>query len=288
MSEFARRVALVSGCSTGIGREVARLLAAGGWTVVAGARDPSTLADLAAAHPESLHPVAWDLTDPDATREAVGSTIARHGAIDLLVNNAGYGQMGPLVEVSREEWRRQLETNVIGLADAAAIAARLPGGMIDRRRGRIVNIGSVVGLQTIPFGGAYCASKHAVEAISDALRMELAPFGIEVVLVEPGPVISRFGDTARASVASMLSRKGGPYEHLREMIVRRTQASQDRGMATAACGARIVRAATRPGPPTRLLITWQARAFILASMLLPRRALDAILKRGYGLHRRAP
>lgn len=288
MAEGTGKVALVSGSSTGIGRHVARLLAERGWIVYAGARDPSTLEELVGSHRGRVLPVQWDLADPAATESAVRGAIEGHGALDLLVNNAGYGQMGPIIQVSREEWRRQLETNVIGLAHAASLAAGLPGGMIQRRRGRIVNVGSVVGLVAYPFGGVYCASKHAVEAVSDALRMELAPFGVEVVLVEPGPVISRFGDNARRTIESMMKRRDGPYEHLRTVIEERTRISQQHGMATEACAARIVRAATRPAPPPRLLITWQARALLAARRLLPSRVLDTLMKRRLGLHRPAP
>ncbi len=288
MSAGRPLVAVVSGCSTGIGHEVARLLAQRGHTVVAGARNPATLADLAAAHPGRVHPVAWDVTDDSSTRKAIRGAIERHGGIDILINNAGYGQMGPIIEVTREEWRRQLETNVIGLADAASEAARAPGGMIARRAGRIVNIGSIVGRVTLPLGGAYCASKHAVEAISDALRVELAPFGIQVVLVEPGPVISSFGENARRTVESMLARRDGPYEYLRAQIDKRTQVSQESGIAAAACAEVIVRVATMKRPPSRILVTPQARLALWARRLLPDSAFDALVRRRFGLGGTAP
>jgi len=288
MADNAPLVALVSGCSTGIGRFVALRLAERGASVVAGARRPETLADLVSRFPERIHPVAWDLTDARATREAVMGAIARFGKLDLLINNAGYGQMGPIIELDREEWRRQLETNVIGLADAATAAARAPGGMIALRRGRIVNIGSIVGRLTIPFGGAYSASKYAVEAISDALRMELSPFGIEVVLVEPGPIISEFGTNARASIAGILKRAGSPYEYLRPAIEARTRISQRSGIPTETCAEVIVRAATMRRPPPRVLVTPHARVYLWIKRLLPDRALDAILRRRFGLNGAAP
>jgi NAD(P)-dependent dehydrogenase (short-subunit alcohol dehydrogenase family)/enamine deaminase RidA (YjgF/YER057c/UK114 family) len=281
-------VALISGCSTGIGRQVARILAERGHTVVAGARRPATLDDLAAKHPDHLHPVEWDVADAEATRRAVTGTIQRHGGIDLLVNNAGYGQMGPVIELSREEWSRQLQTNVVGLADASALAARSPGGMIERRRGRIVNIGSIVGRLVLPFGGAYCASKHAVEAVSDALRMELAPFGIDVVLVEPGPVISSFGANARETVREMMSRENSPYEYLRPVIEKRTRISQEHGTPAEACARVVVRVATMKRPPTRILVTPQAKLLLWARRLLPDRALDILLKGRFSLRGRAP
>jgi len=288
MTDTSPLVALVSGCSTGIGRHLASQLAASGLTVVAGARKPETLADLVARHPGRLHPIAWDVTDPASTREAVAGTIDRHGRIDILVNNAGYGQMGPIVDLDREAWRRQLETNVIGLADATALAARSPGGMIERRRGRIVNIGSIVGKLTVPFGGAYSASKFAVEAVSDALRVELAPFGIEVVLVEPGPVISEFGRNARASIEPLLAKTDSPYEYMRPVIEARSSVSQLSGIPTEACAALIARAAVMRRPPTRLLVTPHARFYLWVKRLLPDRAMDALLRSRFGLKGPAP
>jgi len=288
MTAPSNMVALISGTSSGIGRHLASQLAETGHTVVAGARKVETLADLAAKHPGRVDPISWDVTDAEATRAAVAGTIERHGRIDLLVNNAGYGQMGPIVELDREAWRRQLETNVVGLADAAALAARLPGGMIDRRRGRIVNIGSIVGRLTAPFGGAYSSTKFAVEAISDALRVELAPFGIDVVLVEPGPVVSEFGNHARASVLPILAREDSPYEYMRPAIEARAGASQRTGIPTEACARAIARACTMRKPPTRLLVTPHARLYLWVKRLLPDRVFDALLRSRFGLSGPAP
>jgi len=281
-------VVLISGCSTGIGRALAEGFASRGATVVAGARDPGTLADLVARHGDRLIPFAWDVADAEATRRAVAGVIAKHGRIDILVNNAGFGQMGPVVELSRDQWRRQLETNVVGLADATALAARLPGGMIDRRSGRIVNIGSILGRFSIPFSGAYSATKHAVEAISDTLRMELAPFGIDVILVEPGPIETAFTGTATRSLEPLLARGGSPYTYLRAQLEARANAPRSMSMTAEACAAIIVRAVTRRRPPTRLRITGVARMMFWLRRILSDRLIDAILKPRYGLNRPAP
>lgn len=281
-------VVLVSGCSTGIGRAVAERFAELGHVVVAGARDPSTLAGLRDLHSGRLHPIAWDVADTEATRRAVASTLERFGRLDVLVNNAGYGQMGPLVELTREEWRLQIETNVIGLADAAALAARLPGGMIEKRRGRIVNIGSILGRFSIPFSGAYSATKHAVEAVSDTLRLELAPFGIDVILVEPGPIHTAFTETARRTFEALLSRRNTPYEYLRTGIEARAEAARGMAMTADACAEAIVRAATRRRPPARLRITGVARTMFWVRRFLSDRLFDAMLKPRYGLSRPAP
>jgi len=283
----ATKVALVSGCSTGIGRFVAKRLAETGVLVVAGARRRETIDDLAAASPQLVHPIAWDVDDAEATECAVTSTIERFGRIDILINNAGYGQFGPVVELSRGQWRAQLETNVVGLADAASIAARAPGGMIDRRSGRIVNIGSIVGRVAIPLSGAYCATKYAVEAISDGLRMELAPFGIDVVCVEPGPVTSAFAENARKTVQGVLARKDSPYEYLRGGILKRMDTKYPAN-TTEGCADVIVRVSTMRRPPTRITVTPQAKLLVWIRRLLSDRMLDGILKRRYGLSGPAP
>jgi NAD(P)-dependent dehydrogenase (short-subunit alcohol dehydrogenase family) len=282
------KIALISGCSTGIGRATAGRLADLGVVVAAGARDPSALRDLAGKRPGLVHPIAWDVDDAEATRAAVTGTIGRFGRIDVLINNAGYGQMGPLVALDREAWRRQLETNVVGLADASAWAARAPGGMIERRSGRIVNIGSILGRLTLPFSGAYSASKHAVESISDALRMELAPFGIEVVLVEPGPVESAFSDNARRRIEPLLARADTPFEHLRSVVERRLASTRTGAVTAAACAEVIARASLAPRPPPRILVTRRARAALWARRLLTDRMLDALLGRRFGLRGSAP
>jgi NAD(P)-dependent dehydrogenase (short-subunit alcohol dehydrogenase family) len=288
LQEEFMSVVLVSGCSTGIGRAVAERFARAGHVVVAGARDPATLTEARALHPERLHPIDWDVADAASTRRAVEGTIGRFGRIDVLVNNAGYGQMGPLVELTREAWRRQIETNVVGLADAAALAARLPGGMIARRAGRIVNIGSILGRFSIPFSGAYSATKHAVEAISDTLRMELAPFGIDVILVEPGPITTVFTTTARRSLEEILARRDSPYEYLRPDLQARFDAPRGTAMSADSCAAIIVGAAMRRRPPTRLRMTGVARIMFWVRRLLSDRLLDALLKPRYGLDREAP
>src|SRR5512134_883364 len=185
------QVILVTGCSTGIGRATALEAAARGHRVFASARRPESVAGLAA---KGITPVALDVTAPASIAEAVGEVLRSESRIDALVNNAGYGQYGAVEDVSPEEWRAQFEVNVFGAL--AVLRAVLPA-MGRARGGTIVNVSSVAGRVAVPFAGAYSASKHALEAISDALRVELSPWGIRVVLVEPGPISTRFGDRAR-------------------------------------------------------------------------------------------
>ena len=191
----------VTGASRGIGRATALELARGGDRVFALGRTESDLRDLTAEATRSglnLTPLVMDVADDGARRSAAASILEATGGhgLDLLVNNAGFGQLGPMEEVTAEQLRRQLEVNVVGVL--AFTQPFLPG-MRQRRRGAIVNVSSVAGRVVAPFGGAYAASKFALEAISDALRLELSSFGVHVILIEPGPIRTGFGEAARAA-----------------------------------------------------------------------------------------
>ncbi len=199
-----RQVVLVTGCSSGIGRATAVEAAERGHRVFASARRSEDVADLAA---RGLDTLALDVTDEASVTRGVADVLARAGGIDALVNNAGYGQYGAIEDVTAEEWRRQFDVNVFG--SLSVLRAVLPA-MRDARRGTIVNVSSIAGKVTIPFAGPYCASKHALEAISDALRVEVAPWKIRVVVVEPGPISTRFGDRTREATARILT-SPGPY-----------------------------------------------------------------------------
>jgi NAD(P)-dependent dehydrogenase (short-subunit alcohol dehydrogenase family) len=165
-------VALVTGCSTGIGRAAALQLHRAGVTTVATARSLRTLDELADAGCTVLE---LDVTDDAGRRACVDEVTARHGGVDVLVNNAGYAEMGPVEQVPLDAWRRQLETNVLG---PVALSQLVLPAMRAAGRGRIVNVSSMGGEITFPGGGAYHASKHALEALSDALRVEVRPFGV--------------------------------------------------------------------------------------------------------------
>ena len=186
---------LITGCSSGIGRETALRLSERGWTVYASARRPETIADLGRAGCKTL---ALDVTDEASMRSAVGAVEAEQGAVGALVNNAGYSQSGALETLPMERLRRQFETNVFGLVRMCQLV--LPK-MRAAGRGRIVNVSSMGGRLVFPGGGAYHASKHAVEALSDALRFEVRGFGVRVVIVEPGLITTSFGETAAGSLA---------------------------------------------------------------------------------------
>jgi NAD(P)-dependent dehydrogenase (short-subunit alcohol dehydrogenase family) len=264
-------VFLVTGSSSGIGRAIAREAAAVGHRVFASARNPEDLAEL--SRPGVLEPIALDVTDAPSVTRALDTVRDRAGRLDVLVNNAGWGQMGAVEDVSIERWRALFEVNVFGLlrvTQAALPLMRSGGG------GSIVNIGSIAGRISYPFGGAYCASKFAVEAISDALRLEVERFGIRVVLIEPGPIESRFAQRAEAEVQSLAADASSPYRDLYETAYERFRLETKAGALPPEAVARVVlKAAASRRPRARYLVTRPAKVFALAKRLLPDAVIDA-------------
>ncbi len=200
------KVVLITGCSTGIGRDLVQHLAQVGYQVVATARKRETLAALPAALKLPL-----DVTRPQSIQEAVAHTLQQLGRIDVLVNNAGYGSYGAVEEIPEGEARQIFEVNMFGLLGmvrAVAPAMRQQGA------GRILNLSALVGRLSFPVNGAYAASKFAVEALSDALRLEMAPLGIQVILIEPGPTRTPY--SMRSPSPEILSNPASPYRTLYE------------------------------------------------------------------------
>ena len=196
-------VALITGCSSGIGRALAEAMRDAGYQVWACARKPADLASLQAA---GLRALALDVNDAQAIARALAELHQEAGRLDVLVNNAGYGAMGPLLDAGAAGMRQQFETNVFSLVELTRACFTL----LRASQGLVVNIGSVSGVLVTPFAGAYCASKAAVTALSDALRMELAPFAIDVMEVQPGAIASRFGNTASQQASEVL-REDSPW-----------------------------------------------------------------------------
>ncbi len=182
------KIILITGASAGLGREAAILLAKQGHTVYAGARRVDRMADLA---DHGITAVEMDVTKSDDNEQAVNQVIEAEGRIDVLINNAGFGLYGPVEEIPIDEARYQFEVNLFGLAHLTQLV--LPH-MRAQGSGRIVNISSMVGKVFTPMGAWYVATKHALEGWSDCLRLEAAPFGIQVVLIEPGAIHTEFGD----------------------------------------------------------------------------------------------
>ena len=185
----AGKVWLITGASTGFGREMAEQLLAGGAKVVATARRPEQLQTLAARYPETSLVVALDVTEDASVKAAVDAALSRFGGVDVLVNNAGYGLAGAVEEVTEAEFMPMFETNVFGLVRVTQ--ALLPQ-FRERRSGHIVNLSSIGGLVGLPGWGFYNSSKFAVEGLSEALAVELAPLGVKVMIVEPGPFRTDF------------------------------------------------------------------------------------------------
>ena len=186
-----KRVAFVTGASSGIGAETTKELLEAGYTVYAGARRVDRMHQLVTAGAKVL---TLDVTDDASMVAAVGTVLGETGRIDLLVNNAGYGSYGSLEDVPLEEGRRQFEVNIFGLARLTQLV--LPR-MRAMRTGRIINVSSIAGKVGEPFGAWYHATKFAVEGLSDSLRMELRPFGIDVVIIEPGAILTEWNGIAR-------------------------------------------------------------------------------------------
>lgn len=204
MTDRKGKVILLTGASSGIGYETAQKLAAQGHVVYAAARRVEKMQGLAA---DGIHIMRLDVTDDASMVEGVGRVLAEQGRIDVLVNNAGYGYFGPVETVSMENAREQLEVNLFGLARLTQLV--LPH-MREQHSGRIVNVSSVAGKVVLVNGGWYNVSKFAVEALSDALRIEMKPFGVDVVLIEPSGIRTPWGQIAADHLSESTS--GTPYE----------------------------------------------------------------------------
>lgn len=269
---------LITGTSSGIGRATAlRLAAHPELTVYATARRPESLTDLAAAGARTL---ALDVTDEQSMSDAVKTIENEHGSVGVLVNNAGYGAYGTVEETGLDAVRRQFETNVFGLARMSQLV--LPG-MRSAGRGRIVNVGSMGGRLVFPAGGYYHASKYAVEALTDALRFEVAPFGIKVSLIEPGLIRTGFGDTAAHTLADSAA-PTGPYGSLNEAADRQMAQGYQSKLLSAppeAVAEVIEHAATGTHPRTRYVVTPAAKFLVHSRRLLGARFFDAYLRRQF-------
>ena len=274
MAEPSKAV-LVTGCSTGIGRATAERLHEHGWNVYATARSVDSLSELAE---KGIKTLPLDVTDEQSMKSAVDAVVKAEGAVGVLVNNAGYSQGGAVEEVPLEQWRRQLETNVLGLVRMCQLV--LPG-MRDQGWGRIVNISSMGGRLTFPGGGAYHASKHAVEALSDALRFEVAGFGVGVVLIEPGLIKTSFGETAVGSIQEATP-DDGPYAKFNTAVARETAGAYSGPLARLGAGPEAVakvieRAISSRRPRARYKVTPSARLSLAMRAVLPDRGWDAMM-----------
>ena len=262
---------LITGCSSGIGRATAARLAAHGHRVYATARKLDAIADLAATGCRTL---ALDVTDEESMRAAVAAVEDAEGAVGVLVNNAGYSQSGAVETLDLDDVRRQFETNVFGLIRMCQLV--LPG-MRRQRSGRIINVSSMGGKLTFPGGGAYHATKHGVEAISDALRFEVKGFGVVVVVIEPGLIKTQFAETAKATVDES---GDGPYAKFNQAVAAATVDAYKGplsrlGGGPDAVAKTIEKAITAKRPRTRYPVTASAWLFLGQHALMTDRMWDA-------------
>ena len=275
MGEISKAV-LITGCSSGIGEATARRLANGGWTVYATARRLEAIEHLKDAGCRTL---ALDVTDEASMRAAVDEVQRAEGAVGVLVNNAGYSQGGAIEQVPLEAVRRQFETNVFGVI---AITQMVLGGMRAQHWGKVVNIGSMGGRLTFPGAGLYHATKYSLEAISDALRFEVKGFGINVVLIEPGLIVTEFAATA-VSKAGEAAPADGPYAEFDTKVSALTTGVYEGPMRRLGGGPDVVakaieKAISRRRAPSRVPVTASARLSILQRKLTPDRVWDAAMR----------
>lgn len=272
------RVVLITGCSSGIGKATALRLAAAGHTVYATARKPAAIADLEA---RGCRLLALDVCDAASMHAAVSTIEAEHGAVDVLVNNAGYSQSGAIEAVPIERVRAQFETNVFGVVQ---LTQRVLPAMRQRRRGRIINLSSMGGRLVFPGGGYYHATKYALEAISDALRFELRGFGIQVVLIEPGLIRTNFGEAASGSIDAP---KDPAYGEFHAAVAKATREAYEKGPLARLAGeaddvARAIeKAITTSRPRARYSVSASAKLLLAQRAMFSDRLWDAFLRSSF-------
>lgn len=269
---MTQRTILITGCSSGIGLASARMMRDRGWRVFATARTPQDIARLETA--ESVEPVHLELAD-SASIAACAATVLEKtgGTLDALFNNAAFGQPGALEDVSVEALRAQFEVNVFGTHD---LTRQLVPAMVRQGHGRIVQCSSVLGLLAAPYRGAYCASKFALEALSDTMRLELADSGIRVATIEPGPINTRFIDGSIAAAHRWIdienSRHRKRYEAMLAALAK--GGKQTFKLEPEAVAAKLVHAVESPRPKPHYYVTWPTYMVFAGRRFLPVKMLD--------------
>jgi len=287
MTNPSGKVVLITGATDGLGKAAAILLAERGYRVYAAGRSQekrTQLDQLAKSKNLPLQSVELDVTSDQSVRSAVRHVLSEAGAIDVLINNAGLGYMAVIEELKMEDFRSQFETNVFGVLRVTQ--AVLPH-MRERRSGRILMISSVAGLVSPPTYGAYSSSKHALEGLSNALRLELYPFNIEVVLIEPGYIVTNFQQTAIALAKPYVdAAQASPYAKIYSGAW--TGANKGRGASKTTpedCARVMLHAIETPSPKPRYGVTPLARTVKFGKRFLSDKMLDSILRKKYGVTR---
>ena len=273
-------VVLITGCSSGIGRALAEAFAKAGYLVFAGARKAADLEQLSAS---GLRAVKLDVNDPEDLNRLIRRLETEAGRLDVLINNAGYGAMGPLLDGGAPALRAQFETNVFSLIELT----RLCFTLLRQSQGLVVNIGSVSSVLVTPFAGAYCASKAAVHALSEALRVELKPFAVEVLEVQPGAIASQFGQSACAQAQQLIHRQS-PWWPYRAGILARAQASQERPTPASLLAQKVLKACQAKVRPRLLRVGTGSRLLPMLAALLPKALLERQLIKRFALDRPKP
>ncbi len=271
------QVALITGCSSGIGAALAKECLHQGWTVYAGVRRLDSLP--LAEHPK-LYPLQLDVNDAQAIQRCAAQIQQQQGRLDYLINNAGFAAMGPLMEMSDERLAQQFRTNVfapIQLTQACLPLLRAANSA------SVINIGSVSGILTTPFSGAYCASKAALHSLSDALRLELKPFAINVITVQPGAIESGFGDNSLAGLDSIA--EGSIYAPWLRHIEARAVASQQNPTAATEFAQQLL-ARLKQTPKAEIRLGNGSSALPAMKRWLPTAWRDRILAKRFGLNKK--
>jgi NAD(P)-dependent dehydrogenase (short-subunit alcohol dehydrogenase family) len=288
-SERATQTVLITGATDGLGKAAALLLAERGYRVFAAGRSVEKRARLDALAKEKklpLETLEMDVRADDSVQKGVASILQKAGAIDVLINNAGFVYVGAVEDLSLEDWRRQFETNFFGVIRVTQ--AVLPH-MRERRKGRILMMSSVSGFVTPPTQGAYSASKHAVEALSNALRYELYPFGIHAILIQPGYIVTNIQNTAMNLAQTYQEKfKNGPYAKIYASYLGSASSTRAKSRTTPEDCARIIlEAIEAPNPKARYGVTSLATFAKWGKRLLSDSAADRMIRRRYGITREA-
>lgn len=266
---------LITGCSSGIGLCTAQFLQQRGYTVFAAVRKPEDKQRLQAL---GLNSILLDVNDSASIQNGLAEVLLQtNGRLDALINNAGFGVMGAVEDLTRESLRAQFETNVFGLHE---LTKQVIPVMRKQKQGRIINLSSVLGFVSMSYRGAYCASKYAVEALSDSLRLELRGTGIHVVLIEPGPIVSQFRQTAGAVTRENIDMTASVHREIYTDMLERQQQQKDSSWLTQgpeAVAKKIVRALESPQPKLRYFVTLPTYFLATLKRLLPAKWLDRVL-----------
>jgi NAD(P)-dependent dehydrogenase (short-subunit alcohol dehydrogenase family) len=273
-----QKTILITGCSSGIGAALAREFGKRGQRVYATARRAGSLAALEAS---GIRGLVMDVDDDASVARALDTVSREAGHLDLLVNNAGFSQVGAVIDLTREDLRRQFETNVIAPVAVTRQAMPLLRAAVATHGDAVVaNVGSIVGLFTTPFAAAYCSSKAAVHSLTDALRMELKPFGIHVVSIQPGGVRSSFGEHAEAAIRLP---ENSLYKAVEAGIRARAQAGQQDATPADVFVVPVVEALLRSAPPRVIRGGANSVRLPLLKRWLPAAVFDARLAKFFGL-----